>query len=239
MKQLTFLLSLLFVLSVPAMAQQKTVVNDANAEKRNVESFNGVSVSGGLDVYLVQGGEDGVAVSASEPQYRARIVTEVKNGVLTIWFNNQGKFWGMDKKKLRAYISFRDLKTLRISGSCDVYITGVLKGSSLDLSLSGSSDLKGAVDLDNLKADMSGASDIVLSGKVGALSITGSGSSDFKNYDLVSQTCDAHVSGSSDVEVTVEKELSGSASGSSDIRFRGNGVIKKSSTSGSSSIRKS
>jgi len=217
---------------------QKTIVNDANAEKRNVPGFSGITVSGGIDIYLTQGNEDGIAVSATETKYRDRIKTEVKNGMLKIWYDGQGFSWNSGNKKLRAYISFKNINQLHASGSSDVYISGTLKAADLAIELSGSSDLKGVVDIETLKAGISGASDISISGKVGSLNIDASGSSDFKNYDLVVQNCEAHASGSSDVQVTVEKELNGSASGSSDIRIKGNGQIKKMSTSGSSSIKK-
>ena len=218
---------------------QKTVVNDANAKKRNIPGFSGINVSGGIDIYLTQGNEDGIAVSASEPRYRDRIKTEVKDGILKIWYDSEGISWGTGSKKLRAYISFKNINRLHASGSSDVYISGTLKATDLSIGLAGSSDLKGTVDIENLKANMSGASDITISGKVGFLNIDASGSSDFKDYDLVVQNCDAHVSGSSDVQITIEKELNATASGSSDIRYRGNAVIRKVNTSGSSSVKKS
>lgn len=229
---------ILMVSTVFFAAAQKTIVNDANAEKRNVPGFTGIAVSGGIDIYLTQGNEDGIAVSATEIKYRDRIKTEVKDGMLKIWYENDGVSWGAGNKKLRAYISFKNINQLHASGSSDVYISGTLKAADLAIRLSGSSDLKGAVDIENLKANMSGASDIIISGKVGSLNIDASGSSDFKDFDLVVQSCDAHVTGSSDVRITVEKELNAHASGSSDIVIKGNGVIRKMSTSGSSSVKK-
>src|SRR5450432_1777002 len=154
---------LLMMAAVFSAGAQKTIVNDANAEKRNIPGFTGISVSGGIDIYITQGNEDGIAVSASETKYRDRIKTEVKNGLLTIWYDSRGMNWGMGNKKLRAYISFKDINELHASGSSDVYISGTLKAVTLDLRLSGSSDLKGTVDIGNLKVDMSGASDITIS----------------------------------------------------------------------------
>lgn len=229
---------LLMVFTVFFANAQKTIVNDANAEKRNIPGFTGISVSGGIDIYITQGGEDGIAVSASETKYRDRIKTEVKDGLLKIWYDSEGMSWGTGNKKLRGYISFKNINQLHASGSSDVYISGTLKATDLTIRLSGSSDLKGTVDIENLKAGMSGASDITINGKVGSLNIDASGSSDFKDFDLVTQNCEAHVSGSSDIQITVEKELNATASGSSDIRIKGNGVIKRMNTSGSSSIKK-
>jgi hypothetical protein len=220
-------------------AAQKTIVNDANAEKREVSAFSGISVSSAINIYISQGDEDGVAVSASEIKYRDRIKTEVKDGILSISYNNEGMHWASGNKKLKAYISFKSINKLTASGACDVFVNGVLKADKLDLRLSGASDMKGVVDIENLDASIAGASDMTISGKVGSLHIDANGASDLKSYDLVVQNCDAEASGASDIRITVEKELNARASGASDIIIRGNGVIKKSSKSGASSIKKS
>lgn len=219
---------------------QRTIVNDANAEKRNVAAFNGISVSGGIDIYLSQGDEDALAVSANETKYRDRIKTEVKGGILTIWYNNpEGMHWSVGAKKMKAYISFKNISSLKASGASDIFVNGTLKANSLNLHLSGASDMKGTVDIETLTASISGASDMTVSGKVGSLKIDASGASDLKSYDLVVQNCEADLSGASDLRITVEKELNASASGASDVIIRGNGVIKKMSKSGASTIRKS
>ena len=220
-------------------AAQKTIVNDANAEKREVPGFTGIHISGGIDLYLSQGDEDGIAVSAAEIKYRDRIKTEVLNGMLKIWYNTEGMHWATGNKKLRAYVSFKNINHLKAAGASDVFINGVLKAGDLELTLSGASDLKGVVEIENLKATISGASDMTVSGKVGSLQIDASGASDLKSYDLVVQNCDAEASGASDIKITVEKELNASASGASDIIIKGNGVIKKMNKSGASSIKKS
>ena len=55
----------LFMMSVVFFAAaQKTIINDANAEKRNVPAFTGIKVSHAIDIYLTQGDEDGIAVRA-------------------------------------------------------------------------------------------------------------------------------------------------------------------------------
>ena len=74
-----FTFMLLAILAFTAGAQK--VVNDPNAEKREVKGFHAIEVGGGIDLYLSQGNE-AVAVSASEAKFRERIKTEVVNGVL-------------------------------------------------------------------------------------------------------------------------------------------------------------
>lgn len=234
MKKL-LLLAIIFLGSIPVFAQQ---VNDPNAEVRAAKDFTGINVSNAFDVYLSQGGTEAVAVSASEDKYRDRIIVEVKAGVLYISYDNKGLNWGKGNKKLKAYISFKDINSLKISGACDVYITGVLKANNLFLEQSGASDLKGKVDINKLTVELSGASDVLISGTASQLAIDASGASDFKGYDLMTETCNASASGASDIKITVNKELSANASGASDIRYRGNGLIRDVKSSGSSSVKK-
>ncbi|MFM2364137.1 MAG: hypothetical protein RLZZ316_3039, partial [Bacteroidota bacterium] len=71
------LLGMLLCLSTAVTVAQKTIVNDANAAARTVEAFTKIHVSSAVDLYLSQGDENAVAVSAIEVKYRDRIKTEV------------------------------------------------------------------------------------------------------------------------------------------------------------------
>ena len=77
---------LLLMLGLITTAAAQKTIRDANAQKRNVSGFHAIEVSGGIDLYLSQG-EEAVAVSAAKDEYRDKIITEVKNGVLKIWFD--------------------------------------------------------------------------------------------------------------------------------------------------------
>jgi hypothetical protein len=74
---------------------------------------------------------------------------------------------------------------------------------------------------------------------VSNLSIEASGASDFKGYDLKTDYCDVNISGASGVQIWVNKELSAKASGASDVRYRGEGLIRDIKTSGASSVSRS
>ena len=218
-------------------AQDKVFVDDKNAQVRQVSgSFSAISVSSSIDLYLSQSNEETVVVSAADEKYRDRIVTEVKNGELRIYLNDRGFHWNSGNKKMKAYVSFRNINRLRASGASDVYVNGVIKGNELNLNLSGSSDFKGAVDLDKLDMDQSGSSDSRISGRARTARIELSGASDVKAYELAVDILDAHASGASDIQITVNKELNVDASGASDVYYRGEGMIRNIKSSGSSSV---
>lgn len=237
-KLLLFAALAVYTLSVAAQ-DDKVFVKDANAQPRKITgSFTGVSVSGSIDLYLSQSNEEVVVVSAAEPELRDRIVTEIKNGVLEIYFRDKGFKWTRDRK-LKAYVSFKTLNKLSASGSSDIYANGIIKSNSLQLTLSGASDFKGAVDLQELSINQSGSSDSQISGRADKVSILVSGASDVKGYDLITDYCEANASGASDIQLTVNKEINAIASGSSDISYKGTATASSIKSSGASSVKKS
>lgn len=221
-------------------AQDVTVINDKNAQARTVGSFHGIKVSNAFDVIIQQGSSDGVVVSASEEKFRSRIKTEVVNGILRISYDNENKVWkwSNENRKLKAYVSVKNLDLIDASGACDVKIDAVLKGRKLKVDLSGASSLKGELDYTDLVVDQSGASDANIKGRVTNLTIDVSGASDFKGFDLVTENCKAEASGASDIRITVNKDLRANASGASDIEYKGSAMISDFKTSGASSLKK-
>ena len=208
-----------------AVVGQKTV-KDPNAEKRSVSGFHAIEVSGGIDLYLSQG-EETVVVSAVESKYRDKIRTEVQDGVLKIWYeHNLNLAFEHGDKKLKAYVSFKDLDVLRASGGSDIYVDGSISVSKLSLHISGGSDFNGKVNLNEMKVESSGGSDVNISGSTKNLRINASGGSDFKGYELITENCTVEASGGSDVFITVNKELDVNSSGGSDVFYKGNGAIR-------------
>lgn len=228
------LLTVLAIAAFQAILFAQLTIKDGNAEVREAKNFHGISVGNAFDVYLSQGNEEAVAVSASEVKYRNMIVVEVKDGILHIGLQ-KGK-WNFGNRKLRAYISFKTLDKLNISGACNVRVDGSIKANDLKIDLSGASDLKAKLDVVNLSVDLSGASDIEVKGAVTDLKVEASGASAFKGFDLAADFCKASASGASDIRITVNKELSVHASGASDIDYKGTGVIRDLKTSGASSV---
>jgi hypothetical protein len=234
------LLSAAFIaIGLFSFAQNKTI-NDPNAQSRTATGFHAVKISHGIDLYLTQGNEEAVAVSASSTNYRNKIKTEVENGVLKIYLENEHGFsWNTGNHKLKAYVSFKILDELTASGGSDVFFESEIAVEKLNIDLSGGSDLKeGKVKINDLSLHQSGGSDVNISGTVTNLKVVATGGSDLKGYDLVTDICDVQASGGSDTHITVNKELNINASGGSDVHYKGTGVVKELRSSGSSSVSK-
>jgi hypothetical protein len=228
----------LFILSlfaIPLFAQK--TINDANAEVRQVSSFTALHISNAFDVVITQGSQEGLAVSASDKEDVQYIKTEVSNGTLKIWFDPKDKKFWPKNRKLKAYVAVKNVKEIKASGACDLKIEGGLSASDLKVGLSGASDLNGKLTISGtLDVHLSGASDMDITGSAKDMSIDANGASDIKAYDFKTTVCKVEASGASGVKISVDKELSARLSGASSVSYKGEALIRDIKTSGASSI---
>lgn len=233
-----------FLFVVVAMAlmtiiKAQNVVYDANAEARKVQAFTGIDVSGSVTLYLSQGNETGVAVSAEEEKYNSKIKTEVKDGILHITVD--GGMWNgfsWSNKKLKAYVSVIDLKQLHVAGASNVVFTGKLTGGNLSIVALGASEIKGALQLKNLTLNISGASVVRFTGSADNTDINASGAAKINAFDLQVDNGKFDLSGASHITISVNKELTANASGGSTMQYRGEAVAKAINTNSGATIQK-
>ena len=149
MKQIFFALAI--AASACGYAQKQQVINDKNAETRTVGHFHAIEVANGIDVYL-ETGDEAVAVSASQQKFRDKIKTTVENGVLKIIYKNDvGQIMFHEDRKLKAYISYKQLDKITASAGCDIKSNGTIKSQNLSVNVSGGSDFTGKVDVGELQ----------------------------------------------------------------------------------------
>jgi hypothetical protein len=209
-------LAMLFLLAVQA-CQVQSKSNDE--ENRNVESFNAIEVSSGIDLYLSEGSSESVRLTVENGDL-SDVITEVHDGQLRIGFErNMGwKGWNFDRR-IKAFVTFRELEALGASGGSDVFGEEPLSFEDLRISVSGGSDVKMELNADNIRANASGGSDLVLSGETRNFEGTVSGGSDIRAKDLRIQNAKINASGGSDAFIWVEGSCDCHSSGGSDIHY--------------------
>ncbi|MGC4102788.1 head GIN domain-containing protein [Ferruginibacter sp.] len=233
------LLSFISFIAVAAFAQDKTIV-DANAQKRTLNaSFTGINVSDGVDLYLTQGNEESVAVSASDEKYMERFKTVVEEGVLKIYYDNKGINWSTnDKRKLKAYVSFKTLEKLHASGGADVKIQGSIDVTSLDIKFTSGSSLNGKLKASELVVEQNSGSSIDISGSSDKIKVDVSSGAVFKSYDLAVDYCDAKASSGGGIRITINKELNAKANSGGGVKYKGEAVIKEVNVNSGGSVKK-
>jgi len=221
------ILSICTVLSLQLFAQD-VIVKDANAEKRNLSSdFTAIEVSSGIELLLTKGDEASLAVSASDKKYLELFKTEVVGNTLKIYYDNKGMVWnGNEKRKLRAYVSFKLIDKLQGSSGAAIVCKNILKLAVLDLKLTSGAQFTGEVNIGQLSADQNSGSEINITGKAEKITVETSSGAIFKGFDLVVDYCNAKASSGASVRINVSKELAAKASSGGGIRYKGEAVIK-------------
>lgn len=224
----TFLSLLLLSVLVTTSFAQKTI-NDANAEKRTVGSFHGIQVGTGIELTLTQGTSEEVAVSASEKEFRDKIVTEVVNGVLKIHYETKTGAINRknENKKLKAYVSYKTLDLLHATTGAEVDIEGVLEAATLEMKANTGGQVKGEVNIGTLNVDQNTGSKITITGKVDKLEAQGDTGSKFQGENLTANTCVVEMSTGAGIYISVEKELNVKANTGGYIKYKGNAGIRE------------
>lgn len=245
MRSLTKLLLAAILLSgtacTYAKSQHTTKTSVSKIEDRHLSGFNAVNLAGSFDVYITQGSTESVKVEAPDNVIN-HIITEVNGGVLKIYNKNDNGFhWGDmfgSHKRIVVYVTAKDLNSISVTGSGDMFFKEGIHTNALKLRVSGSGDLTGKVDVKILESSISGSGDVKLSGRAESSTVSVVGSGDFSARSLITVNTSVHVAGSGDASVNASSKVNASVSGSGDIRYTGGAKIVSSSKSGSGDIER-
>ena len=205
---------------------------------RHLSGFNSVSVAGSFDVFIVQGSSESVKVEAPS-DVMDHIITEVNGNELKIFNKRDNWNWGDwfgNHKKIAVYVSIKDVNSISLSGSGDVFFKEGLSASSLRLRITGSGDILGKVDVKTLESSVSGSGDLKISGRADNSTVSVVGSGNFTGRNLVTITTAVRVTGSGDADVNASERVDASVRGSGDVRYTGGAKNVSSSKTGSGDI---
>jgi hypothetical protein len=137
------------------------------------------------------------------------------------------------------YTNSRSLRKVSISGSGDVALEKAVNAQEMDISITGSGDLKSdSLYCERLNVAITGSGDVELKGAATDAQYTVTGSGDVEAFDFLVEHLDCRISGSGNIHARVDKKLYARISGSGDIRYVGDPESVDRKVSGSGSVRK-
>ncbi len=183
---------------------------------RKTDSFTGIKVSSGIDVYLKQGNDESVSVEADENLHEY-ILTEVRGGVLNVY----SEYNIRSAERKRVYVTMKEVQSVRTSSAGDVIGESPINTDRLELSASSAGDIKLDVSAKMIDVDISSSGDISLTGETDKLRADLSSAGDLKAYDLMAREADISVSSAGDADVNVSERITARASSAGDINYKG------------------
>ena len=137
---------------------------------------------------------------------------------------------------LKVYLTTNDIRKIEAQGAAKVYLQDHWYEDHAEVELTGASSLEGALTSSKLTADLTGASNLIIEGSTEDFDLEATGASNMSGFDFATNKFKADLTGGCRVELTVHEELRVKASGASEVRYRGNGVVQSQDLSGGSVI---
>ncbi len=237
MKKATTLI--IAILCITVINAQKKIKGNGNVVtiERTTNDYNGISVSGFYDIELIDGTEGKITLMG-EDNILDYIETEVRGGTLAIKSKDNKNPIPSRGEGVIITIPVDEIDAIRLSGSGNFVGNKTLKTNDIDIRVSGAKNIELAIEAADILVETSGSSNIDLTGSSENLRVRSSGSSNVKAYGLEVDDATLELSGSSDVELTVNKSLTSRVSGSGNIHYRGNPEKVRSQISGSGNVSK-
>ena len=208
---------------------------DVTTITRNVGEYDIIKCAGFMDFKLVEGKEGKITLEG-ESNLLEYIKTEVKDDKLIVKVVKGKNLRPSRNTPLIITIPYKDIASVSLSGSGDVWNEGTITGEQFSSSLAGSGDIILNVDVDYANANVSGSGDLTYKGKAENFKARLSGSGDIHGFKLDSKNVDAALAGSGDISLYCSGTLKARVAGSGDIEYRGNPTSKDTKVAGSGSI---
>lgn len=192
---------------------------------RTVPTFNQLDVSSAINVVIQKDDVQKVEVEFTGEELRTaeqlkNVTTNVSDGKLTI---RRIAPCNGNECKVTVYITVKELTSVKASGASLINSTGTFAPDTFSFDLDGASQVtKFSLEANTLTTQLSGASNLTLSGKANQHTFNTSGASRFAGFDFNTSISNVTVSGASSAEVVATSELSGSVSNASSVSYKAN-----------------
>lgn len=213
-----------------------SVAGQEREERRVSGTFEKVSVSSGVDLFLKQG-EDYEIIVEGEKDAVNNLVTELKGNRLNVYLKSNFFSWFW-KGEVNVYVTMPEVSKLSSSGGADLKSVGELGADRIEINSSGGADVEVSVRAVSVILNSSGGADLSIEGQAEVLHAEASGGADINARELHAKKVYASASGGADIEVYVTEEIEASASGGADVDYYGSGKEVKISESGGGDVRK-
>jgi len=218
LKSLTIAILILVVSSCTSAQSWKTVYGNKKVvtKERKTDSFTGIKVSSGIDVYLKQGNNETVSVEADENLHEY-IITEVRGGILDVY----SEYNIRDAERKRVYVTIKEVNSVKTTSAGDVFGETPIKSDRLELSASSAGDIKLEVNAKDIDIDISSSGDMTLSGETDMLKADLSSAGDLNAYELKAREADVSVSSAGDADIYATEKITARASSAGDVNYKG------------------
>jgi len=218
---------LVFLIAFASFAQE--------AQTRNLNSFTGVKVAEGIDVYLKKGDRESARVEVYGTSLN-NVITEVSGSYLKVHMREENR----GHVNVKVYVTYVKVDKLSASSAGSIFSEGTIDANSMEISSSSAANIEISLNATGeVEISSSSAGEVEVKGKANSLRAEASSAGEIDAYDLEAKKVDAQASSAGSIKVNVTSELDAHASSGGSIRYRGNPDMSNTNSSSGGSVKKS
>jgi hypothetical protein len=198
----------------------------------NAGGYSGIKVEGRCEIRYFAALSNTVTLEI-QPNLREYYTVEVQNGELVVRTTRRINY-GSSVPVLT--VSTPALNRLTIAGICSFKANDKINSDAFNLEISGAGDGTIELDVNSLKANMSGASNFEFSGKADIAEFNMSGAGKLNALSLQAREASVDLSGAGTIRINSSEKLSIKASGAGTVEYKGSPSLSL-NTSGAVSIK--
>lgn len=191
-------------------------------EARITEEFSKIKSEGEFDIHITSGSEFDILVEA-ESNLIQYIETDVNGSTLRI--HTRGLRDLRNSLPMEIFITVPFVEEIKQSGSGHI-TTDFFEGNHFEFVISGSGSIGTAIDANSVDGVVSGSGSLFVSGAANSADFVISGSGQIDAWDMELQNCEATISGSGSMWLSVEQFLRAIISGSGSVYYSGTPEIE-------------
>lgn len=213
-----------------------TPSNNVTTIEKTITGYTQLNVSDLFTVYVTfSDSEEKIQVEANS-NLQQYINVRKQNNQLVIDLENNLDING--SSVLNVYITTKTLNAFYAAGASTIQLQNELYESNVSINLSGACTYSGSMFVNELVADLEGASNLNLSGSSSNIELDANGASNMMDYGFETNNFKCDINGGSNVYLTIQQEMNVVADGGSNVYYKGNGVVNNQDLGGGSTIQK-
>jgi hypothetical protein len=217
--------------------RNNTSIDYTDLQSFDFDNFRFVKASSFYEIEILQGENYSVKVDATKDnldlinayQSDGEVVFEMK-GKNIRWFDRN------NKSRVKVFITMPSIDNLDLSGSCTAKVNGFTQ-QNMSANISGASTAEINGDINRISGTVSGTSTLKLWGEGRELDFNLSGAASLDAYQFEVDDAEIDISGAASAKLFVNERLKGSASGISNVKYKGDAKTEM-NTSNSANVKR-
>ena len=210
--------------------------SNISSEYMDISGYSGLEIDATFQAEVnFTDSEEPIEIIANE-NLHSHVIIEKVSDVLKVRLSDNVNISGPATLKVILKTGF--ISSYSAGGASEISLMDTLSSNMVHISLYGASKMNGPIAVQSLITDLNDASSLDINGTAVNFEINASGASKASDYNFACDYLDARLSDASEARFTVLKEIEITASGASNLFYKGDAVITSQSLTGASTVVK-